>query len=201
MESNSSKSQTNLPNLEDPEQLQEIELGAKANNNNTNKTNNLNNRNNLDTANNPQLDEIDYDNDTWDVIKSYFDSNKYYLTKHHIESYNDFILNKIPQTFAQYNPQTLFKEFSEELDQYKYSIKIFYGGKSGNEIFIEKPIISQKETKKQMYPNEARLRNLSYSSHIFCNIDIEYTILDDEGVANKINKKGPERVNPEKFQR
>ena len=32
-----------------------------------------------------------------------------------------------------------------------------------------------------MYPNEARLRNLSYSSHIFCNILIEYKMLDDNG--------------------
>ena len=38
------------------------------------------------------MDDIDYESY---VIKSYFDSNKYYLTKHHIESYNDFILNKI----------------------------------------------------------------------------------------------------------
>ena len=33
------------------------------------------------------------------------------------------------------------------------------------------------EIKKQMYPIYYRLRNLSYSSHIFCNIEIEYTKL------------------------
>ena len=27
-----------------------------------------------------------------------------------------------------------------------------------------------------MYPNEARLRNLSYSSHIFCDIVVDYYI-------------------------
>ena len=30
--------------------------------------------------------------------------------------------------------------------------------------------------KKQMYQNEARMRNLSYSSHIFCDIVIDYFI-------------------------
>ena len=116
------------------------------------------------------LEDIDYNNETWDVIKSYFDINRNYLTKHHIESYNDFILNKLPQTFVQYNPQILFKEYSEDLKKYKYTLNIYYGGKDGSEVFIGKPIIYKREggveVKKQMYPNEARLRNLSYSSHI-----------------------------------
>ena len=41
-----------------------------------------------------------------------------------------------------------------------------------------------KETRKQLYPNEARLRNLSYASHLFCNIEIEYKILNDDGEGN-----------------
>ena len=64
------------------------------------------------TANNTEIDQgqdINYDEDTWKVINSYFDINRNYLTKHHIESYNDFVLNKIPQTFKQYNPQIIFK--------------------------------------------------------------------------------------------
>ena len=148
--------------------------------------------NNISLNINPD-EEINYDEDTWSVIDSYFDVKRNYLTKHHIESYNDFILNKIPQTFSQYNPQTIYKEFSEELNQYRYSIKIFYGGETGNEIFIGKPIIYSKvdgkEVKKQMYPNEARLRNLTYASHIFCNIVIKYEILDDMGEKSVIIKK------------
>ena len=35
-------------------------------------------------------DEINYDNDTWDIL----------VTKHHVESYNDFILNKLPKTLS-----------------------------------------------------------------------------------------------------
>ena len=144
------------------------------------------------------LEDIDYNTETWDVIKSYFDINRNYLTKHHIESYNDFILNKLPQTFVQYNPQILFKEYSEDLKKYKYTLNIYYGGKDGSEVFVGKPIIYNRdggdEVKKQMYPNEARLRNLSYSSHIFCNIVLEYNILDDEGVETIITRQF-EKVN------
>ena len=48
-----------------------------------------------------------------------------------------------------------------------------------------------------MYPNEARMRNLSYSSHIFCDIVIDYFINSAEG-KKKITKTF-EKVNIEKF--
>jgi DNA-directed RNA polymerase beta subunit len=35
--------------------------------------------------------------DTWEVINSYFRDIPNYLVRHHIDSYNDFIQNKIPQ--------------------------------------------------------------------------------------------------------
>ena len=47
---------------------------------------------------------MDYHNNTWKVIDSYFNTNNNYLTKHHLDSYNDFFTNKIPQTLKQYNP-------------------------------------------------------------------------------------------------
>ena len=52
---------------------------------------------------------MDYNNNTWKVIDSYFKHNNNYLTKHHLDSYNDFFTNKIPQTLKQYNPQIHFQ--------------------------------------------------------------------------------------------
>ena len=43
--------------------------------------------------------DIDYENDTWNVVDNFFSSNKNYLTKHHLDSFNDFVINKIPQNF------------------------------------------------------------------------------------------------------
>ena len=33
--------------------------------------------------------------DNWKIINSYFRDNEDYLVKHHLDSYNDFIINKI----------------------------------------------------------------------------------------------------------
>ena len=136
--------------------------------------------------------DIDYENDTWNVVDNFFSSNKNYLTKHHLDSFNDFVINKIPQTFSQYNPQILYKELDKKTNKYKYEMHIYYGGKDSKSIYISKPVI-YKETnegvvKKQMYPNEARLRNLSYSSNIFCDIYVEYKILDDKNSVKTFDK-------------
>ena len=116
-------------------------------------------------------------NDLWDVIHSYFKNTEknrnYYLTNHHLDSYNDFILNKIPQTLKENSPQTIFLGRDSETKKYKYEIDIYYGGLQSDRVYLGKPIIYHKDnTKKQMYPNEARLKNLNYSSHIFCDLDI-----------------------------
>jgi DNA-directed RNA polymerase II subunit RPB2 len=135
--------------------------------------------------------DFDYENNTWDVVDNYFSANKNFLTKHHLDSFNDFVINKIPQTFSQYNPQILYKEQDPITKKYKYEINIYYGGYDSSRVYIGKPIIFKNEgefnIKKQMYPNEARVRNLSYSSHIFCDIVIDYLITDGQN-QKKITK-------------
>ena len=143
------------------------------------------------------METFNYELDTWKVIDSYFNNNINYLTKHHLDSFNDFITNKIPLTISQYNPQILYKQLDEDLGGYKYEIRIYYGGKNNDKIYIGKPTIYQNnedgENHKQMYPNEARLRNLSYTSHVFCDIDVEYyiyTSIDEvpEPITTTFNK-------------
>ena len=134
---------------------------------------------------------MDYNNDTWKVIDNYFKVHKNYLTKHHLDSFNDFVLNKIPQTINQYNPQILYNGLNQS-NIYEYETHIYYGGKDGTNIYIGKPIVYKEDgsssTKKALYPNEARLRNLTYASHLFCDIDIEY-IIRVGGETKKLSKE------------
>ena len=81
------------------------------------------------------------DNEIWKIIYSYFDNDRYYMTNHHLDSFNDYILNKIPQTFKENNPQTLYLGKFETTKNYKYELEIFYGGLNSDKITIGKPII------------------------------------------------------------
>jgi DNA-directed RNA polymerase II subunit RPB2 len=126
---------------------------------------------------------MDFDKDTWTIIDSYFRDNSNYLVKHHLDSYNDFIGKKIPLILQQYNPQIHVKELIPETDLYKYETHVSFGGEDGTEVFIGKPVIYSESTgspdMRQMYPNEARLKNLTYAAHIMCNVSIKYLIRDE----------------------
>ena len=72
---------------------------------------------------------------TWPIAYNFFNNNSNYLVKHHLDSYNNFIEEKLPMTFKQYNPQTIFKEYNKETKEYKYITKIYYGGKEGKNVY------------------------------------------------------------------
>ena len=122
--------------------------------------------------------DLNLEQDIWKIIYSYFENNKYYMTNHHLDSFNDYILNKIPQTLKENNPQVVLLGARKEKDKdkkYKYEVEIYYGGEKGDKISIGKPIIYHGDNvKKQMFPNEARLKNLTYATHIFCDIFVRY---------------------------
>jgi DNA-directed RNA polymerase II subunit RPB2 len=120
---------------------------------------------------------MNLETETWDVINSYFRDTPNNLVKHHIDSYNDFIKNKIPLIFKNFNHQKVFR-FDKENQNFRYIINIYYGGKNADRYKITKPTIIDHSTgeKKQMYPNEARLKNLTYGFDFFYDIDVEFTI-------------------------
>jgi len=128
--------------------------------------------------------------ENWDIIDSFFRDNNDYLVKHHLDSYNDFIINKIPQTLKQYNPLTIYKD-KISAGQYLHTVKIYFGGREGDKVYVSQPVVYDKikEVKKHMYPNEARLKNLDYASHLFCDVEIEYsTVGEDIPVIKQFEK-------------
>lgn len=137
------------------------------------------------------MSKFNYDSDTWSVINSYF-KDKDELVKHHIESYNDFIENKIETITKQFNPLSIYNNYNEEENNYKYEIKIEFG-----KIYYQDPMIYENNgSTKIMYPNEARLRNLTYSMPLL--IDIDITIIEDPFDKDKmkvVNKKSLKKIN------
>ena len=126
------------------------------------------------------------------LIDKYFKENS--LVEHQISSCNDFYDNSIKKIFNDLNPLTYYSEYSEEKKIYRYNVEMYIGGKEGNLIYYGKPIIYDEGNEHYMFPNEARLRNMSYGISIHYDVEIEYTIYDSLFQTSKVIKRTiPER--------
>ena len=120
------------------------------------------------------------DNLIWNVIEKYFESDTKLLVKHHINSFDDFFNNKIYNIIKEKNPIKIFKDKNEVTKNYNLQAQIFFGGKEGNNLYFGKPIIFDKDREHYMFPNEARLRNMTYAITLHMDIDIIYKIYDKD---------------------
>jgi len=120
------------------------------------------------------------DNDfIWKTIDTMFKDNKHFLVKHHLESYNHFFKEGLINVFKDKNPLKFFKEKMDN-NEFKYQFKMYFGGKKADRIYYGKPVIYDKNTNQErehyMYPNEARLRNMTYGFTIHYDVVVDYTI-------------------------
>ena len=139
----------------------------------------------------------------WKLLDEYVKTNKNFLTMNQLDSFNTFISKHIPKTIKQFNPINLTQsggagenEYLRYINstgtetKYKLEILVNIGGNinavdksvkvlnDGSNITVGKPILSEKTSSgeiinKQLFPNEARLRNLTYSSMIYSDVILE----------------------------
>ena len=57
---------------------------------------------------------------------------------------------------------------------------MYLGGKEGGKIYFGKPVIYDSDNAHYMYPNDARLRNMTYGTTIHYDVDIEIIYYDKE---------------------
>jgi len=114
-------------------------------------------------------------NTLWRVINKYFEDNPKYLVAHHIESYNDFFHKDIFEIFKNQNPIQITSAFDETIGDFKHKCNLYVGGKTGRRIYFGKPIIHDTERGPHyMYPNEARLRNMTYGMTVHYDVEVEF---------------------------
>ena len=102
-----------------------------------------------------------------------------YLVNHHIDSFNRFVQH-IPIIIQKNNPLINLKNQNEKKNEFKYSCNIWVGTKTSKEIEFGVPIFTEKGVQKPLYPNDARLRNMTYSFSLYARLTFEITI---DGVA------------------
>jgi DNA-directed RNA polymerase II subunit RPB2 len=115
----------------------------------------------------------------WKIIESHYADNPQSLVRHHIESYNDFYKNDIYKIIKEKNPITLVSRFDERTNEYKSKCNLYIGGKNGDKIYFAKPVIYDNDPH-YMFPNEARLRNMTYAMTIHYDVDVEVIDILDE---------------------
>ena len=118
----------------------------------------------------------EHDNIAWSVIDKYFKENDSVLVRHHLDSYNDFFNNKIFKIIKEKNPVQIFKEQDADTKEYNLQADIYFGGLDGDKLYFGKPIIFDESRQHYMYPNEARLRNMSYATTLHMDITVVYKI-------------------------
>ena len=138
------------------------------------------------------------------LIDTYFRTERYPYTRHHINSYDQFLQQDMIQIIRSQNPILILKDLhqglknvNDEMDIYKYRVEIYIGGEDGTALEIGTPTLSlqKAEDVRILYPNEARLRNLTYASTVYADIVVKITYTSDKGESIKfqpeIFKKWP----------
>ena len=112
---------------------------------------------------------------SWKLIDKYFIDNPNNLVSHHLESYNDFLRNGIRKIFRENNPIRFIEREDESIETNKRSECMLYlGDKDGSKIYFGKPIIYDDNYSHYMYPNDARLRNMSYGITIHYDVVVDF---------------------------
>lgn len=94
------------------------------------------------------------------MLDSYFSNNKYFITKHHLDSYDRFVNDTIDKIIKSMNPFSIPKY--DQNNNLKHEINV--------------EIVRTFYSKQELLPNECRIRNRSYISEL--RADILITIVD-----------------------
>jgi DNA-directed RNA polymerase II subunit RPB2 len=126
-----------------------------------------------------------------EVLRSYYaDHPLTFLTNHHVQSYESFVFRELLDILHAANPITILKEpLDAAAGKYKYRAEIYVGGDKPTAaelgVYIAAPTVTLDagKTIRRMFPNEARLRNLTYSATYLCDILVRmtFTSLNERG--------------------
>jgi DNA-directed RNA polymerase II subunit RPB2 len=117
----------------------------------------------------------------WNIINRAFVDNPYLLVDHHIRSYDDFFENGIYRIFKEKNPIQIASNYDETLGDYRNKCNIYMGTKDGSKLYFGKPIIYDEDHSHYMFPNEARLRNMTYGITVHYDLEVEFIDILEPG--------------------
>eukprot|EP01117_Protostelium_nocturnum_P006789 TRINITY_DN2438_c0_g1_i4.p1 TRINITY_DN2438_c0_g1~~TRINITY_DN2438_c0_g1_i4.p1 ORF type:complete len:1174 (-),score=395.88 TRINITY_DN2438_c0_g1_i4:61-3582(-) len=131
----------------------------------------------MDDRENDEEDREIMQEETWAVITSYFDEKG--LVRQQLDSFDEFIQNTL-QEIVDESPDILLIPESQHIPGQAAQALTRYNINFG-QIYLSKPTMTEANTDtKAMFPSQARLRNLTYSSPLYVDIT-KTTITAREG--------------------
>ena len=105
----------------------------------------------------------------WEAVQAYFVNGVRRLVDHQIDSFEDFVRNKLPLIIQSTPPITVWHEQDPVSKKYKYEFRVSF-----ENISYMKPRIQEATGRvKPMLPMEARVRNFTYAAQMHA--DVRFT--------------------------
>ncbi|PNH08349.1 DNA-directed RNA polymerase II subunit RPB2 [Tetrabaena socialis] len=118
----------------------------------------------------PQLQKL-----TRTLLQRYVRENNI-IVRHQIDSFDDFILHKLEQIISSFNPIEINEQYLPDRSLYKHRVMISIENPT-----LMRPTITEKDgQQKIMMPNDARLRNMTYSSQLMVEVAVTAKVLNME---------------------
>ncbi len=126
---------------------------------------------------------FDWENNTWNVVDTFFKQDNVFI-QHHIHSFDHFLAYELENIVHEKEFQLKVHNkasYDESRDMYGETYVVEFG-----KVSIAKPVL-QDDSYKPMFPSEARIRKLTYSSSLY--VDIHHKTLKtnfDNGKVEEI---------------
>ena len=133
----------------------------------------------------------DYLEEPFTILQSYFEGKPLErMVRHQIESYNHFVNYQMQRTIEMFNPIVIKSEndFIAETGEYGLVVHL----SMSNLQFYSPQIHENNGATKLMMPQEARLRNFTYSSSTVIDLNIKYTVRDTDNQVRTIERNIPQ---------
>ncbi|CAM9765797.1 unnamed protein product, partial [Phaeothamnion confervicola] len=105
--------------------------------------------------------------DAWKVITAYFAEKG--LVRQQLDSFDEFLNNTMQEVVSETGDIYVRPEpqYVPGMEPVRRTFRISFG-----QVYLSKPIVVEKDgSVTNMYPHEARLRNMTYSAPLYCDID------------------------------
>lgn len=119
----------------------------------------------------------------FDVVEKYFEGQHLsQLVRHQVESMDDFYSHQAAKTIDMFNPVSITSEQDLDKDTGKYKLEVSINFENFH--MSRAQIHENNGATKLMFPQEARLRNFTYSSAMTVDIHIKYKVSQGPNLEN-----------------